>query len=363
MKKSIVFFPVAVVSTLVFASACSKDKNAGLAAPSATPAPAVGAASTADPEEVVATVNGRKFLRKEIDEIVNIALKAQNIPDEQQKEARGYFEKQVTYGKIMKAILLDEVKKQSIVVTDEDRKKSEAEFAGKLKAQGKTLDDFFKQSPVGEAVARQEFADSIAINKLFDAKVPAPEVKADEIAKAIADAKAEHDKVEAANKNLEAEKAKAKGKIASLKKQLDEGADFAKLARENSDCPSKEKGGDLGTFTRGQMVKPFEDAAFSQEVGKVGDVVETQFGFHLIKVTAKSPAVAAKDGKPAKPESVAASHILVKTPQAQAPRPVPTEEQVKKNLQSQRRGTAIQQYIDGLKKAAKVETIFKDMGF
>ncbi|MBP5511500.1 MAG: peptidylprolyl isomerase [Kiritimatiellae bacterium] len=363
MKKSIVFFPVAIASTLVLASACSKDKNAESAAPAAKPASAIAAVSSGNPEEVIASVNGHKFLRKEMDEIVNIALKAQNVPAEQQKEAREFFEKQVTYSKIMKMILLDEVKKQNIVVTDEDRKKREGELAEQLKVQGKKLEDFFKQSPIGEAVARQEFADSIAINKLFDIKVPAPEVKADEIAKAIAEAKEANAKAEAANKNLGAEKAKAKEKIASLKKQLDGGADFAKLAQENSDCPSKAKGGDLGTFTRGQMVKPFEDAAFAQEIGKVGDIVETQFGFHLIKVTAKNPAVEAKDGKPGKPESVAASHILVKTPQAQAPRPVPTEEQVKKNLENQRRGTAIQQYIDGLKKAAKVETVFKDMGF
>lgn len=363
MKKSIVFFPVAIASTLVLASACSKDKKDEPATPAAKPAPAVAAAPSANPDEVVASVNGQKFLRKELDEIVNIALRAQNVPADQQEEARKYFEKQVAYSKIMKMILLGEVKKQNIVVTDEDRTKREGELAEQLKAQGKKLDDFFKQSPVGEAVARQEFADSIAINKLFDVKVPVPEVKADEIADALAKAKEAHDKAEAANKNLDAEKAKAKEKIASLKKQLDEGADFAKLAQENSDCPSKAKGGDLGTFTRGQMVKPFEDAAFSQEIGKVGGIVETQFGFHLIKVTAKNPAVEAKDGKPAKPESVAASHILVKTPQAQTPRPVPTEEQIKKNLENQRRGTAIQQYIDGLKKAAKVETIFKDMGF
>ena len=359
MKKSIVFFPVAIASTLVLASACSKDKKADAAAPDAKPA--VAAVSSSNPEEVIATVNGQKFLRKELDEIVNALLKAQNVPAEQQKEARGYFEKQVAYGKIMKAILLGEVKKQNIVVTDEDRKKREAEISDQLKKQGKTLADLFKESPLGETVARQEFLDSIAINKLFDAKVPAAEVKKDEIEKVIAEAKEANAKAEAANKNLAAEKANAKEKIASLKKQLDSGADFAKLAKENSDCPSKAKGGDLGTFTRGQMVKPFEDAAFSQEVGKVGEIVETQFGFHLIKVTAKNPAVAAKDGKPAKPESVAASHILVKTPQAQTPRPVPTAEEVKKSLENRSRGTAIQKYIDGLKKAAKIETIFKDL--
>jgi len=67
-----------------------------------------------------------------------------------------------------------------------------------------------------------------------------------------------------------------------LKRQIDEGADFANLAREHSTCPSKSVGGDLGAFSRGQMVKPFEDAAFGTGVGTVTEPVQTQFGWHLI---------------------------------------------------------------------------------
>lgn len=68
--------------------------------------------------------------------------------------------------------------------------------------------------------------------------------------------------------------------------------DFAVLARSHSQCPSAERGGDLGYFKPGSMVKAFEEAAFSQPVGVVGDIVETPFGLHLIKVLAREESAA-----------------------------------------------------------------------
>jgi peptidyl-prolyl cis-trans isomerase C len=85
-------------------------------------------------------------------------------------------------------------------------------------------------------------------------------------------------------------KAEARKKIETIQTKIKDGEDFAKLASENSDCPSSAKGGDLGYFSRGQMVKPFEDAAFSLQPGQVSDIVETRFGYHLIKLVEKKPA-------------------------------------------------------------------------
>lgn len=73
--------------------------------------------------------------------------------------------------------------------------------------------------------------------------------------------------------------------IAELKQKLDTGTEFAELASQHSDCPSGKSGGDLGNFGRGQMVPAFDAAVFTMDVGGVSDVVETDFGYHIIKRT------------------------------------------------------------------------------
>jgi parvulin-like peptidyl-prolyl isomerase len=73
--------------------------------------------------------------------------------------------------------------------------------------------------------------------------------------------------------------------ITDLKGQIDGGADLAALAKQHSDCPSSRRGGDLGSFGRGQMADAFEKAAFGLEVGATSGIVETPFGYHLLKRT------------------------------------------------------------------------------
>jgi parvulin-like peptidyl-prolyl isomerase len=77
----------------------------------------------------------------------------------------------------------------------------------------------------------------------------------------------------------------AQTEIAEIKAKLDAGGDFAELAKAHSDCPSGQRGGDLGLFGRGQMVGPFEDATYALEVGATSDIVETPFGYHIIQRT------------------------------------------------------------------------------
>ena len=81
-------------------------------------------------------------------------------------------------------------------------------------------------------------------------------------------------------------KSEALGQITELRDAIKKGADFADLARQISDCPSGEDGGDLGQFSKGEMVPEFDKVAFDLAPGAISDVVETAFGFHLIKRTA-----------------------------------------------------------------------------
>lgn len=83
-----------------------------------------------------------------------------------------------------------------------------------------------------------------------------------------------------------------------IKKRLDAGADFATLASEVSECPSKVRGGDLGYFSRGMMLKPIEDAAFSMDIGEISGIIRSENGYHILKLTDK------------RRDEVRASHIL-----------------------------------------------------
>lgn len=74
----------------------------------------------------------------------------------------------------------------------------------------------------------------------------------------------------------------------TLKKQIEGGADFADVAKKHSKCPSGARGGALGEFSPGQMVKEFDAVVFSAEVGKVHGPVKTQFGYHLIEITKRA---------------------------------------------------------------------------
>lgn len=88
------------------------------------------------------------------------------------------------------------------------------------------------------------------------------------------------------------------GETETLLEKLKADEDFAALAEEYSDCPSSQQGGDLGYFKRGMMVKPFEDAAFSLNINEISEIVQSNFGYHIIKLTDR------------RGDEIRASHIL-----------------------------------------------------
>lgn len=95
-------------------------------------------------------------------------------------------------------------------------------------------------------------------------------------------------------------------KIQDVKAKLKKGKKFEELAKQYSDCPSGQNGGDLGYFSKGQMVKSFEEAAFKLRIGEVSDIVQTEFGYHLIKL------------EEIKDKEIRARHILAKTDPVEA---------------------------------------------
>ena len=74
----------------------------------------------------------------------------------------------------------------------------------------------------------------------------------------------------------------------TLKSEIESGADFADIAKQHSTCPSSARGGDLGEFGPGQMVREFDEVVFSAQVGEVQGPVKTQFGYHLVEVTSRT---------------------------------------------------------------------------
>lgn len=124
-------------------------------------------------------------------------------------------------------------------------------------------------------------------------------------------------------------KAQKRLELSGLLGKIEKGAEFANVAKQHSECPSKEQGGDLGFFDRGKMVKPFEEVAFKLNVGEISEIVETKFGYHIIKLMER------KDAETAKFDEV--------------------KDQISQHLIATKEQDAFVQYVETLRKAAKIE--------
>ncbi len=151
---------------------------------------------------------------------------------------------------------------------------------------------------------------------------------------------AEIDAYLAAHPELDTKQTKAKAEEVLAK--LRAGGDFNALAKEHSvDTSNKDRGGDLGWFGRGMMVKPFEDAAFALKPGELSGIVETQFGYHIIKLEERR----AQDGASGQPgEQVRARHILISSG-APGGRPQSPREQARNAIEEEKRGKVIGEIV------------------
>ncbi|MHC4113989.1 MAG: peptidylprolyl isomerase [Planctomycetota bacterium] len=267
---------------------------------------------TPEPEDtgIAVTVNGVDILESDLEKRVTEVItrqraQGQGLPPVITGDFKRELERRILPAMIVETLMAQQAKKENIVVNNEDvdnhinnllaqQNLSMADFEALLTARGTSIEQ------VKESIAQQ-----LPYQKLLEAqwagKINVTEEDANtfynenpqqfEIPEQV---RASHILIKPdtsdANTNPDETKAAAMAKAQDLLKQIQNAADFATLAKEHSACPSAARGGDLNFFAKGQMVPPFDKAAFELKVGQVSDIVETGFGYHIIKLTDHKPA-------------------------------------------------------------------------
>ncbi|MBA7602309.1 Chaperone SurA [subsurface metagenome] len=267
----------------------------------------------ASPAEIVAvTVNGFDITEEDVEEKIKprlerMAARNKQLPPAFIEQLRTRMRKEALERMIVERLIDEQVKAARIVVTAEDvndlikamaasQKMSVDDMKALIEASGQSFEQWKQQMQFEKGIAYQKlfeskFDDKVNITEEDARKYYSENQQQFEIPEQV---RASHIliKPDTSDPNVEPAlaKAAAKAKAEELLKQIKDGDDFAELALANSGCPSSARGGDLGFFSRGRMVPAFDKAAFALEVGQVSDIVETQFGYHIIKVTDRKDA-------------------------------------------------------------------------
>jgi peptidyl-prolyl cis-trans isomerase C len=258
---------------------------------------AAGSEKKADAAGVAVEVDGVKMTKAQLNEELQkrlAMLKKGQIPADKLEQAKAEIRKGLVDDFVIRTLLAKEVAAKKVTATE----KEIAAVMEEMKAQlppGVTMDELIKKNQIDVAKMRDDIGMNVKISKLIEKALGGKiKISDKEISEFYENNKdkftkpetvhARHILVSKVPEDTEKSLKDKKTKAADLRKKLTGGADFADLAAKNSDCPSKQAGGDLGTFPRGQMIKTFEDAAFSQQKNAIGPVVETDFGFHIIQV-------------------------------------------------------------------------------
>ncbi|MBZ0258325.1 peptidylprolyl isomerase, partial [bacterium] len=223
------------------------------------------------------------------------------------------------------------------------------EFIQKIKDQVKTEEAFqaiLKQRGATEEQVRKEYADQLVLQKVLEQEVKEAGDPTEEDCKKFYDenpkyfespeqVKASHILLLADEKTSDEDREKAKADLANIRKEIESGdISFADAAKKYSKGPSGPNGGDLGWFGRGQMVKPFEETAFGMKKGDMSQIVETKFGYHLIKLDDRR-----EEGKQPYDEA---------------------KEKISAFLKNSETQENVQKYIESLEKDAKIETVMSE---
>jgi peptidyl-prolyl cis-trans isomerase C len=258
------------------------------------------AAESQSAEQKVAVVNGTIIKQAELDSETNRYLdRLQRTGRSPNDLERSQIKKQVLENLIARELLYQESQKKGIKA---DQQEIDAQLTG-LKGRFPNEAEFknaLSRNNLTEADLRSQFERDLAIKKLLDGQIGDKIAVSEKETRAYYDSnletfkkpeqvRASHILIKVDPGADEAKKAEARTKIESLQTKLKKGEDFGALAKEYSEGPSGPKGGDLGFFGRGQMVKPFEETAFAMKPGQVSDMVETNFGYHLIMVSDRTP--------------------------------------------------------------------------
>ena len=298
------------------------------------------AANKKAPGDKIAVVNGVIISQGEFDRELDFfvrraAPEGQQLPELQLAK----IQNDVLESLIDREVLFQESQKKGIEVKADEisdqlkkikqRYPDETQFAEMLKGIGLTESDV--QTQIKRGMAIQQLIDKEVGDKV---KISDEESKQyydthPEFFKQPEQVNASHILIKVDENASEAQKVEARKKIQEVQQKLQKGEDFVTLAKTYSEGPSAPQGGNLGYFRRGQMVKPFEDAAFKLKPGETSDIVETRFGYHLIKVIDKQPE-----------KTLAYAEI---------------KDRLNELLKKQKLETEVDVYIDNLRKDAKIE--------
>ncbi len=248
------------------------------------------------PAGEIARVNDIAVSRQDLDrEIKMVSLKLARQGRPMNAAQLKQYEGQIRDTLINRTLLLQQAQSMGIDVKDSLVAKAMGEFKAAFK-EASAYQNALAEMGLTEETLEGQIRNGLTIKALIDKTVLQKISVSDQQVRAYYDdnpdlfrkpeqVKASHILVKVPTGADKAKQAKALARIQALKLRIDNGEDFATLAMENSDGPSKTKGGDLGFFGREQMVAPFSEAAFALQPGQTSDVVQTRFGYHLIRVT------------------------------------------------------------------------------